>query len=186
MYREIREQEELAKYRSERPKIQTQFSDLKRGLSSVTDDEWENLPEVGNLTRKKRKRDERSFAIPDSVLAADREKNQYENALDSQQQEVSFQLTVMRYACPTYKLMQNGGFETPANSGSLTNLVEIGQARDRILTLKLDQISGTSSIAGTASSVDPKGYLTDLNSVIHKTDAEIGDIKRLRVLYDSL
>jgi pre-mRNA-processing factor 6 len=82
--------------------------------------------------------------------------------------------------------LQNGGFETPANTGALTDLVEIGQARDRILSLKLDQISGTASMSGSASSVDPKGYLTDLNSVIHKTDAEIGDIKRLRVLYDSL
>src|ERR1700761_216397 len=107
MYREIREQEELAKYRSERPKIQTQFSDLKRGLSSVTDDEWENLPEVGNLTRKKRKRDERSFAVPDSVLAADREKNQYENALDSQQQEVSYScdmLALLTSSCRTEAL----------------------------------------------------------------------------------
>ena len=41
-------------------------------------------------------------------------------------------------------------------------------------------------MAGTASSIDPKGYLTDLSSVIHKTDAEIGDIKRARMLFDSL
>jgi pre-mRNA-processing factor 6 len=91
--REAREQEELAKYRSERPKIQTQFVDLKRSLSSVTTEEWENLPEVGNLTRKKRKRDERSFAVPDSILAGDREKGSYENSLDSQQQEVGIILS---------------------------------------------------------------------------------------------
>jgi len=33
-----------------RPKIQQQFADLKRGLSVVTDQEWESIPEVGNLT----------------------------------------------------------------------------------------------------------------------------------------
>ena len=86
--REKREAEELAKHRAERPKIQQQFSDLKRGLSSVTDEEWENLPEVGNLTRKKRKRDERSFVVPDSVLVGDRAKTEYESALDPMQQEV--------------------------------------------------------------------------------------------------
>ena len=39
--REAQEQAELAKHRAERPKIQQQFGDLKRGLSSVTDEEWE-------------------------------------------------------------------------------------------------------------------------------------------------
>lgn len=49
--REAQEQAELAKHRAERPKIQQQFADLKRGLSSFTDEEWENIPEVGNSTR---------------------------------------------------------------------------------------------------------------------------------------
>lgn len=86
--REAREDEELAKHRAERPKIQQQFADLKRGLSSVTDEEWENIPEVGNLTRKKRKRDERSFVVPDSVIVGDRSQGEYENALDARQQAV--------------------------------------------------------------------------------------------------
>lgn len=34
--------------------------------------------------------------------------------------------------------------------------------------------------------MDPKGYLTSLDSVVLKTDAEIGDIKRARMLFDSL
>ena len=42
--REAQEQVELAKHRAERPKIQQQFADLKRGLSSVTDEDWENIP----------------------------------------------------------------------------------------------------------------------------------------------
>ncbi|CAL1712307.1 unnamed protein product [Somion occarium] len=165
--REAREEAELAKHRAERPKIQQQFADLKRGLSVVTDEEWENIPEVGNLTRKKRKRDERSFVVPDSVIVGDTARGQYESALDARQQAT-------------------GGFETPADSGTLTNFVEMGQARDKILSLKLDQVSGTSTASGLATSVDPKGYLTSLDSVIIKTDAEIGDIKRARMLFDSL
>ena len=87
--REAREEAELAKHRAERPKLQQQFADLKRGLSVVTDAEWENIPEVGNLTRKKRRKDERSFVVPDSVIVGDRAKGEYENSLDSMQQEVS-------------------------------------------------------------------------------------------------
>lgn len=86
--REAQEQLELAKHRAERPKIQQQFADLKRGLSAVTDDEWENIPEVGNLTRKKRRREERTYVVPDSVLVGDRAKNEFESSLDARQQEV--------------------------------------------------------------------------------------------------
>lgn len=164
--REAREREEQAKHRAERPKIQQQFADLKRGLSVVTDAEWEGIPEVGNLTRKKRKRDERTFAVPDSIIVGDRSKNEYENSLDSRQQE-------------------NTGLETQA-VGQMTNFLEIGQARDKILSLQLDRVSGTSSTSGSATSVDPKGYMTALNSVVLKSDAEIGDIKRARMLFDSL
>ena len=87
-FREAREQEELQKHRAERPKIQQQFADLKRGLSAVSDAEWESIPEVGNLTRKKRRKEERTYAVPDSVLVGDRTKNEYENALDDKQQQV--------------------------------------------------------------------------------------------------
>ena len=122
IFREAREQAEIAKHRAERPKIQQQFADLKRGLSVVTDEEWEGIPEVGNLTRKKRRREERSYVVPDSVIVGDRGKAEYENALDARQQET-------------------GGFETSAESGQTMNLVEIGQAQSRILSLKLDQVS---------------------------------------------
>jgi len=168
--REAREAEELAKFRAERPKIQAQFADLKRGLSEVSDSEWENLPEVGNLTKRRRKdfREGRHFAVPDSVIVGNRDSTQYENSLDPMQQD-------------------HGGFDTPAESGTLTNLVELGQARDKVLSLRLDQISGTaSSLGGSQTSIDPKGYLTDLNSVQVRSDAEIGDIKRARMLFKSL
>ncbi|KAF8610047.1 hypothetical protein BDV93DRAFT_517243 [Ceratobasidium sp. AG-I] len=161
--REAREKQEHEEFRASRPKLQAQFADLKRGLAGVSDAEWESLPEVGNLTGKKRKRDPRMYAVPDSVLVGDRDKVDYENSLDARQQE-------------------QGGFlsEVGDGGGALTNLVAIGQARDKVLGLKLDQI------AGSSSTVDPKGYLTDLNSVIQKTEAEIGDIKRARMLFDSL
>ena len=47
------------------------------------------------------------------------------------------------------------------------------------------QVSGTAT-SGLQTSIDPKGYLTSLDSVVLKTDAEIGDIKRARMLFDSL
>jgi hypothetical protein len=88
-FREAREQVEMIKLRAERPKITQQFSDLKRKLSTVTDEEWEGIPEVGNLSRKKRRREERSYVVPDSILVGGREQTEFENSLDQRQQQVS-------------------------------------------------------------------------------------------------
>ena len=43
---------------------------------------------MGNLTRKKRKRDERSFVVSDSVIVGDRARTEYETSLDAHQQAV--------------------------------------------------------------------------------------------------
>jgi pre-mRNA-processing factor 6 len=54
------------------------------------------------------------------------------------------------------------------------------------LGLTVLQVSGTATTSGSATSIDPKGYLTSLDSQVIKTEAEIGDIKRARMLFDSL
>ncbi|KAH8930393.1 hypothetical protein BT69DRAFT_1235003 [Atractiella rhizophila] len=162
--REAREKAELEKYREERPRIQLQFADLKRGLTDVTEEEWTNLPEVGNLTgkRKRKERNEgRAFVVPDSVIVTGRNANAMETSLDEAQ-------------------MKEGGAGT---GGELTDLTEIGMARNSVLSLKLDQIKD--SVNGSTS-IDPKGYLTSLDSVVLKTSAEIGDIKKARALLDSV
>jgi pre-mRNA-processing factor 6 len=51
-HRERMEQEVLAKFRKERPKMQQQFADLKRNLSSVSTEEWANLPEPQDIGKK--------------------------------------------------------------------------------------------------------------------------------------
>ncbi|KAJ2922647.1 hypothetical protein H1R20_g14433, partial [Candolleomyces eurysporus] len=112
----------------------------------------------------------RTYVVPDSVIVGDRSTGEFESSLDVGQQV-------------------NGGFETPATDGSgpLTNFVEIGQARYQLLPIKLDQLSSsTASSSGLSTSIDPKGYLTSLSSIQIKSDAEIGDIKRARMLFDSL
>lgn len=101
--REKREREEAEKARKERPPIQEQFSDLKRGLSAVTDDEWASLPDVANLTGKRRKKMEdrfagRTFVVPDSVIVGARNANAYESSLDDKQM-VSVGALYLRIIC---------------------------------------------------------------------------------------
>lgn len=143
------------------PPIATQFSELKRGLASVTDEEWANLPEVGDLTRKHKRQkqqiqsEQRFYAVPDSVIAGAQGSTQYETSIESQDDD----------------------------NGTVTNFVEMGQARDKVLGIKLDQASLK---AGGATSIDPKGYLTGLDSQNLQSSAEIGDVKKARLLLQSV
>ena len=162
--REIREAVERETIRQSQPKIQAQFADLKRNLASVSESEWASLPEPGNMTGKRRKaaslresRDNRTYAMPDSMLASARDRNQIQN--------------------------------TAADvDGTVSSLTEIGEARNKVFSHQLDQVSTQSQMAssGTSSTIDPTGYLTELSSVHVKSDVEIGDIKKARSLLDSV
>ena len=71
-YREERLNKEIEKYRQERPKIQQLFSDVKRELSSVTADEWNSIPEVGDARNRKQRMAglrEKYTPMSDSMLA---------------------------------------------------------------------------------------------------------------------
>jgi pre-mRNA-processing factor 6 len=95
--REAAEEIIAAKERANNPKLQTQFADLKRSLSSLNDADWESIPEAGNLTGKRRKhnmrleenQNGRSYAVSDSVLAGAAARGQMLGELDEAQQAVS-------------------------------------------------------------------------------------------------
>ncbi|KAF9184494.1 hypothetical protein BGZ51_009400 [Haplosporangium sp. Z 767] len=159
--REAREKEMQEKLNKERPKIQDQFADLKRGLNAVSTEEWENLPEVGNIagrSRKKANLREKFAPVPDSLLP--RAQEEMATTLDA----------------------QPNGLTTPA-PGTMTNFREIGEANKQVLGLRLDRMADSASGQTT---IDPKGYLTGLNSVAVKSEAEIGDLKRARLLLKSV
>ncbi|GAA5937627.1 U4/U6-U5 snRNP complex subunit PRP6 [Sporobolomyces koalae] len=186
--REAREKAEHEKQLKERPTIQSQFADLKRGLADMSETEWENLPEVSNMIGnrvKKPRLEGRSYVVPDSVITGARDSSALESSLASEQMA--------------------GGFETPAEAHQ--DFAEIGQARDKMLQIKLEQAgtqtslgsssslgvkgsgaggAGANALGGLSSTIDPKGYLTGLDSQMLKTSSEIGDIKRARALLQSL
>ncbi|KAI9826197.1 MAG: hypothetical protein M1826_006712 [Phylliscum demangeonii] len=173
MRREARERKEREEYERNNPKIQQQFADLKRALSTVSDDEWANLPEVGDLTGKNRRTKQnlrqRFYAVPDSVIAGARDSTQFDTTV-----------------------ADDGGSTNgrDAADGTMTNFADIGAARDKVLQVRLDQAaqgSGNDAAAGSATNIDPKGYLTSLTkSEIKAGEIEVGDIKRVRVLLESV
>lgn len=182
MNREAREREAREDYERKNPKIQQQFADLKRALGTVSDDDWASIPEVGDLTGKNRRtkqaaqRQQRFYAVPDSVLAGARDASQ----LDTEIREDGMATDA------------NGSANDQAD-GTMTNFADIGAARDKVLKVRLDQAAqsqastGTDSVAGTSTSIDPKGYLTSLSkSEVKAGELQVGDIKRARVLLESV
>ncbi|KAG9244757.1 putative Pre-mRNA-splicing factor prp1 [Calycina marina] len=162
--REAREKAEQEEHERNNPKIQQQFADLKRALGTVSDEDWANLPEVGDLTGKNRRAKQalkqRFYAIPDSVIAGAHESTELGTTV-----------------------AEDGNAD-----GAMTDFESIGKARDKVLQVRLDQASqGTDSIAGSATNIDPKGYLTSLaKSQINSGDSQVGDVKRVRALLESV
>ncbi|KAI9788928.1 MAG: hypothetical protein M1816_006493 [Peltula sp. TS41687] len=175
MRREARERKEREEFERNNPKIQQQFADLKRALSTVTDEDWANLPEVGDLTGKNRRTKQnlrqRFYAVPDSVIAGARDATQFETNVTEDGPTVN-------------------GTSGDVTDGTMTNFADIGAARDKVLQVRLDQAaqgSGNDSVAGSATNIDPKGYLTSLTkSELKAGEVEVGDIKRVRVLLESV
>jgi pre-mRNA-processing factor 6 len=170
-WREKREKERKAQMAIHRPKITEQFADAKRELAKMTSEDWAFIPDAANVSRRKTKRDlgrERFVPVPDSVLSSAR---------------VAAETLSTTSSSDAASISQSMNQAPSANDGTRTDFVEMGAARDRVLGIKLDQVSD--SVSGQ-SVVDPKGYLTDLNALMVKSEAEIGDIKKARLLLKSV
>lgn len=172
--REQKLKEDLEKYRQERPKIQQQFSDLKRNLAEVSEEEWMNIPEVGDARNRKQRlaRKDQFTPLPDSVLA--RAVGQTSNSTSVSERDQKY-----------------GGINTPFGAitplGTSTpgdiDMKKIGEARNTLMDIKLTQVSD--SVSGQTV-VDPKGYLTDLQSMLPSHGGDINDVKKARLLLKSV
>jgi len=169
--REERERKEREEYERNNPKIQQQFADLKRELGGLTDEDWQSIPEVGDLTGKNRRAKanlrERFYAVPDSVLAGARDSTQLDTTVNDDGDQPSAAADNLE--------------------GAMTNFANIGAARDKVLQVRLDQAAQGDVAAGTATSIDPKGYLTSLNTSEKKaSEIPVADVARARELLRSV
>ncbi|KHN36627.1 Pre-mRNA-processing factor 6 [Glycine soja] len=165
--REARLKQEIEKYRASNPKITEQFADLKRRLYTLSPDDWQSLEKFesgGYSSRNKKKRFESFVPVPDTLLEKARQEQEHVTALDPKSRAAN-------------------GTETPWAQTPVTDLTAVGEGRGTVLSLKLDRLSD--SVSGMTN-VDPKGYLTVLNSMKITSDAEISDFKKARLLLKSV
>lgn len=122
---------------------------------------------TGKNRRSKQALRQRFYAVPDSVIAGARDSTELGTTVAD----------------------DGGGGSGDKTDGTMTNFAKIGEARDRVLQVRLDQASqgGTDSVGGSATNIDPKGYLTSLaKSQINEGEAQVGDINRVRALLESV
>ncbi|KAG5281715.1 hypothetical protein AALO_G00047990 [Alosa alosa] len=182
--RELREKEEIEKYRMERPKIQQQFSDLKRKLAEVSEEEWLSIPEVGDARNKRQRnpRYEKLTPVPDSFFSKHLQGGENHTSVDPLQAQFGGLNTPFPGGLNSpYPGGMTPGLMTPG-TGDL-DMRKIGQARNTLMDMRLSQVSD--SVTGQTV-VDPKGYLTDLNSMIPTHGGDISDIKKARLLLKSV
>lgn len=204
--REAKLKDELSKLRAQKPTINQQFADLKRGLSNVTSEEWESIPDIGDYTLKSKQKKAPSVApASDSLLVHAHALSQTVGSIDARSGLGGGAATPIGLGLQTPVGLQTplglrtplglstpllggatttfGGYRTPLVGRATPSLNDLGEARGTVLSVKLDKVMD--NVAGQTV-IDPKGYLTDLNSMPVSTDAHIADVKKARLLLRSV
>ena len=60
---------QLDEYRKANPKISQMFTDIKRDMEEITEEEWSNIPDIGDANAKKRKKMDYYTPVTDSLLS---------------------------------------------------------------------------------------------------------------------
>jgi pre-mRNA-processing factor 6 len=150
--RNKREKKELEKVRKETPKVQLEFADLTKKLSTLSEEDWMSIPEIGDSHIRKSRPAERYVPVPDSMLAA---------AHNSQ------------VAANTVQDTPGGGL-----GSAIQDLTSVGKAQKLQLDTTLAKASAT--VVGQAV-VNTLGYMTDLNAS-RSANEDMVDINKARDL----
>ncbi|KAG8513272.1 Pre-mRNA-processing factor 6, partial [Galemys pyrenaicus] len=156
----------------------------QRKLAEVTEEEWLSIPEVGDARNKRQRtpRYEKLTPVPDSFFAKHLQAGESHASVDPRQTQFGGLNTPYPGGLNTpYPGGMTPGLMTPG-TGEL-DMRKIGQARNTLMDMRLSQVSD--SVSGQTV-VDPKGYLTDLNSMIPTHGGDINDIKKARLLLKSV
>ncbi|VWU51910.1 pre-mRNA-processing factor 6, putative [Hepatocystis sp. ex Piliocolobus tephrosceles] len=113
--RENKLKEEILKMRAQKPTIQEQFSDLKKGLADVTLEEWESIPTVLNYSRQKTKKIPTNYLPPPDSLIINK-LNEANNNIINYTNDSNYTSNGLQTPVPIEGLqtpLRMGGLQTP-------------------------------------------------------------------------
>lgn len=186
-------QQQLNQYRQQNPSIRQQFADLKTDLSQVSQNQWAEIPDIGDFSIKKQKF-QRFTPLPDTLL----ERARQEHALSH---DVNIELANSNKNESSFPSSSLPSTANPnSNSGVRTDLAAIGAGRTSVLELNLDAIGQQQP---SAQNIDQDGYLSSLatqdnisagngnigqagqgviDGMLSGSGGDIGDVKKMRSL----
>lgn len=166
--------------RSSSRSIRDEFEDLKRSISTISAQQWADIPEVGDLTAAGRTQRRPKLSTDDESLSI---------STASSSSSSSRALGMERYTpAPDFLLERaissssSGDLEV---DGSLTspNFSMIGAVRERQLGLTIDTIANGSM---SKSGQETEAYMTGLMSMHQRSTTEVRDLARAKQLLQSL
>lgn len=186
-------QQQLNQYRQQNPSIRQQFADLKMDLNQVSQNQWAEIPDIGDFSIKKQKF-ERFTPLPDTLL----ERARQEHALSH---DVNIDLANSNKNESSFPSSSLSSTANPNSiSGVRTDLAAIGAGRTSVLEHNLDAIGQQQP---SSQNIDQDGYLSSLatqdnvsvangnigqagqgviDGMLSGKGGEIGDVKKMRSL----
>lgn len=192
--RETKTRQELEAYRQKRPKIQQQFMDLKANLKQVSEEEWMNIPEVGDARNRKQRvaRQDKFTPLPDSLLAhqarlaSGGEKLVYidPKAMDVEQQDDEDD----EDDDDADKMIDRKPIQ-PLDDGQALNIGEMSEFRSSYMSIQLSRVSSNANSktdGAQSSSTNPQDYLTNLQSLVPNQITDTATVNEYRKQFASL
>jgi len=178
------EKKQWNEYHRKRPRISEMFRKEKQDLSTLSNEEWANIPDPISFSdraitqrEKQHKRGEIYTPVPDQIIENARRGG---SVIDGAATAISGLATSVE----GWQTQHGGGLMTQLPThGVKTDLTQLGKARDKFLQYQLDKMSD--SISGQTV-VDPKGYLTDMTSQQITSESDVSDVLKARTLLKSV
>eukprot|EP01080_Neovahlkampfia_damariscottae_P002459 gene2459-3169_t len=144
-------EKELEK-KNEQPKIQAQFADLKTQLGTVSFEEWDSIPTVGDYTIKKRKFDTYQ-PVPDSLLEKAMKENEKFTTIDSNDDSKMINLSSVHEAKENMLTGKLKKFEESISGVKTVNPQSFLSSMTSIKTLNTDEIGDVKKLRSILKAV---------------------------------
>ncbi|KAG2393993.1 hypothetical protein C9374_003757 [Naegleria lovaniensis] len=177
---------------SQKPMIASTFSDIKEQLKYLSKQEWANIPEVSGSTastlknpnRMNQQMYERYTPTPDHLLMDQFNAQMSGGTRVRMDPSISSSSSISSSISSSSISSSTTTTTIPKNlqgqSGTLTDLRALGEMRESIMNSKLQSLEDS---VGGKSTIDPKNYMSGLESQIVLGTDQYADIKRYRKLF---